>query len=74
MKPLYRPPAIYAADLERRRRDTLDAAERQARAGRKKIAGALEAHGERMSEDGKEMLKWLAEVLEKAAVAMAEQR
>ena len=61
----YRPPSIYSQTQERRRRDALTRAEREARAGRKKIQDAIDLHGDRMSDEGRGLLVGLSELLKK---------
>jgi hypothetical protein len=70
MKPLYRPPAIYAVTQERRQRDALRDAERAARDQEKKIKDAINQHGDRMSEEGRGLLTGIAESLKKIAGAV----
>lgn len=67
---LYRPPKIYLQTQERRQRDALRAAQRQARDGRQRIQNAIDEHGERMSDEGLGLLQGLAEELKKIGEAL----
>lgn len=69
----YRPPKVYEQVQERRRRDALEAARRQARSGHKTVAAFLEVN-EEMSEEARSFLVGLAESFQGVAQALVIRR
>lgn len=70
----YRPPTIYLETQARRQRDLAHAHERRMRADQKRIADAIDEHGDNMSDEGKGLLLGIAETLKVMAGAMRGQR
>lgn len=55
----YHPPAVYAETQVRRQQDAQRQAQRLARAGKKKLEGVLQEHGEQMSDEGRGLVEYM---------------